>query len=150
MGQNMHATAALIIPALNEAVVIGPTIATIPPGLFSVVIVADNGSTDGTGDVARRAGATVVHEPRRGYGSACLAALRAVPPATTAAVFMQADGSENPAEATRLLAPIYEGRADLVIGSRTLGHSQPGALTLQQQAGNRVAKLLMRCIYGTI
>lgn len=148
MGQNKPATAVLIIPALNEAAVIGTTIATIPPGLFSMVIVADNGSSDGTGEIAHRAGATVINEPDRGYGSACLAAVRAVPAETTAVMFMQADGSEDPAEATRLLAPIYDGRADLVIGSRTLGHAESGALTPQQRAGNRVATLLMRWIYG--
>jgi glycosyltransferase involved in cell wall biosynthesis len=148
MGQNTPATAALIIPALNEEPVIGSTLRTVPPDLFSAIIVADNGSTDRTAEVARTAGAVVVREPKRGYGSACLAALREVPAGTTAVVFMQADGSEDPAEAVRLLAPIYSGRADLVIGSRTLGRPERGALTLPQVTGNYVATVLMRWLYG--
>jgi glycosyltransferase involved in cell wall biosynthesis len=148
MGQNRQATAVLIIPALDEAEVIGATLRLIPPGLFTCVIVADNGSTDGTGEIAAQAGATTVREPERGYGAACLRALLAVPVGTAAVVFMQADGSEDPAEAARLLAPIYDGRADLVIGSRTLGEVQPGALTAQQEFGNRLATTLMRWIYG--
>src|SRR5436189_47306 len=85
------------------------------------LIVADNGSTDQTARIARECGATVVHEPERGYGAACLRAIAALPPTTSAVAFMQADSSEDPAEAVRLLAPIDDGRADLVIGSRTLG-----------------------------
>ena len=65
--------AALIIPALNEEPVLARTLRAIPPGLFQIVLVADNGSTDGTAAVARAAGATVVSEPERGYGAACLA-----------------------------------------------------------------------------
>jgi glycosyltransferase involved in cell wall biosynthesis len=140
--------AALIIPALNEAPVIASTLASIPPGLFAAVIVADNGSTDATAEIARDAGALVVHEPRRGYGAACLMAIRHLPPGTLAVVFLQADGSEDPAEATRLLTPIYEGRADLVIGSRTLGNADPGSLTPHQKLGNLIATTLMRWIYG--
>ena len=68
---------ALIIPALNEEEVIGATLASIPPGIFETVIVADNGSTDRTGEIARAHGAMVVREPERGYGAACLAAIAA-------------------------------------------------------------------------
>ncbi len=148
MGLNGHASAALIIPALNEAAVIAHTLGTIPPGIFVSVIVADNGSTDETAEIAKRAGATVVQEPERGYGAACLRALAAVPAGTIAVAFMQADGSEDPAEAIRLLTPIYDGRADLVIGSRTMGSSEPGALTAQQEFGNRLATTLVKWLYG--
>lgn len=148
MSQNGQATAALIIPALNEAAVIGAMLRSIPPGLFSLIIVADNGSTDGTAQIALDAGATVVQEPERGYGAACLRALNAIPRGITAVAFMQADGSEDAAEAARLLTPIYSGRADLVIGSRTLGVAEPGALTTHQQFGNLLATTLMRWIYG--
>jgi glycosyltransferase involved in cell wall biosynthesis len=148
MARKDRATAALIIPALNEAAVIGATLKTVPPGLFTLIIVADNGSTDGTAEIAEQAGATVVREPERGYGVACQRALRAIPEGTGAVAFMQADGSEDPAEAAALLAPIFDGRADLVIGSRTLGELEPGALTPQQQWGNWLATTLIRWIYG--
>jgi glycosyltransferase involved in cell wall biosynthesis len=148
MSPNRQSTAALIIPALNEAEVIGTTLAAIPPGVFSTIIVADNGSTDSTSEIASRFGAVVVREPERGYGAACLKALTAVPGSTTAVAFMQADGSEDPAQAVELLAPIYDGRADLVIGSRTMGQLEPGALLPHQAFGNHVAAFLIRSFYG--
>ena len=113
--------AALIIPALNEEPVIATTLRSIPSGVFSTIMVADNGSSDNTAKAARACGAVVVVEPERGYGAACLTAIEALPPDTDAVVFMQADASEDPSEAVKLLAPIINGRADLVIGSRTLG-----------------------------
>jgi hypothetical protein len=61
---------------------------------------------------------------------------------------MQADASEDPEEARLLLAPIYEGRADLVIGSRTLGQAEPGALLPHQALGNRLATALVRLFFG--
>ncbi len=139
--------AALIIPALNEEEVIATTLRLIPPDLFHTVIVADNGSTDCTAAIARAEGATVVHQPERGYGAACLAAIDALPPEVDAVVFMQADASEDPAEALLLLAPIYDGRADLVIGSRTLGSAEAGALSPHQVFGNQLATFLVRVIY---
>ncbi len=147
MASNGQSTAALIIPALNEAEVIGAMLRAIPAGVFAVVIVADNGSTDNTGEIARRAGATVVREPVRGYGAACLRALTALPEGTKAVAFMQADGSEDAREAARLLSPIYEGRADLVIGSRTLGQVEPGALLPHQAFGNWLTMALIRILY---
>jgi glycosyltransferase involved in cell wall biosynthesis len=141
-----RAKAALIIPALNEEAALGVTLARVPAGLFSAVIVADNGSSDRTAEVARHGGATVVHEPRRGYGAACLRALKAVPPDAEAVVFLQADGSEDPAEAVRLLEPIVQGVADLVIGSRTLG--RPHGMRPHQAWGNLLAVWLIRILYG--
>lgn len=141
-------TAALIIPALNEEAVIGSTLASVPPGLFQTVVVADNGSTDRTAEIASSCGATVVREPERGYGAACLKAIASLPAGTTAVVFMQADGSEDPGEARHLLAPILDGRSDLVIGSRTLGKAEAGALLAHQVFGNRVATALIRLIHG--
>ena len=140
--------AALIIPALNEAPVIARTLALIPPGLFSLVIVSDNGSTDGTAEAARQAGATVVSQRERGYGAACLAAMAVLPSEIEAVVFMQADASENPAEAAQLLAPLFDGRADLVLGSRVLGVAATGALLPHQRFGNWLATALIRCLYG--
>lgn len=140
--------AALIIPALNEEEAIGPTLAEIPRDLFRVVIVADNGSTDATAEVAASHGARVVREPARGYGAACLKALAALPPEIEAVVFMDADGSDIPAEAEALLEPIARGEADLVLGSRELGTAEHGALTPHQRFGNRLTVALVRLLFG--
>jgi hypothetical protein len=139
---------ALIIPALNEEDVIGATLSRIPQNLFDTILVADNGSTDRTAEIAGRMGATVVTEPERGYGAACLKALSSLPADCREVVFLQADGSEDAREAARLLAPIRDGRADLVIGSRKLGRAEPGALLAHQQLGNRIAVTLIRWIFG--
>jgi glycosyltransferase involved in cell wall biosynthesis len=143
-------TADAVIPALDEAGAIGGVLDALPRDWIRRVVVCDNGSTDATSDVARAHGALVVREERRGYGSACLralAALRADPPDVV--LFLDADGSDDPAEAESLLQPIVEGRADLVIGSRTLGRREPGALTPQARFGNWLATALIRALYGT-
>jgi glycosyltransferase involved in cell wall biosynthesis len=144
MAPYAESSAALIIPALNEESCIGRTLSSIPPGLFRQIVVADNGSTDRTAEIARAQGADVVFEPRRGYGAACLKALNEVAPDTTAIVFLQADGSENPEEARGLLAPIYTGCADMVIGSRVLGRAERGSLEPHQRFGNWLATVLIR------
>ena len=144
---NRGQSAVLIIPALNEEAVIGATLARIPAGLFERVIVADNGSSDRTVEVARAAGATVTIEPARGYGATCLRALREIPPGSQAIVFMQADSSEDPNEARELLRPLYEGRADLTIGSRTLGVAEPGALLAHQRFGNWLLIVLIQILF---
>ena len=138
-----------VIPALNEAESIGLVLRALPPGLIRRVVVCDNGSSDGTREAAEAAGATVVLEPRRGYGAACLRALETVaadPP--DAVLFLDADLSDDPAEAADLIEPIADGRADLVIGSRVLGHAEPGALTPQARFGNWLATRLLRVLYG--
>jgi glycosyltransferase involved in cell wall biosynthesis len=140
--------AALIIPALNEEQAIGLALARVPKHLYASIVVADNGSTDRTAEIARAHGAEVVHEPERGYGAACLRALAALPPDVEAIVFMDADASDNPVEAERLLAPIAAGAADLVIGSRTLGQAERGALLPHQVLGNRLATALIFLVYG--
>ena len=140
--------AALIIPALNEEPVLARTLRAIPPELFQIVIVADNGSTDGTAAVARAAGATVVSEPERGYGAACLKALSALPVGIDVVVFMQADFSEDPAQARSLIEPIARGEADLVLGSRTLGAAEPGALLPHQRFANWLATLVIRILFS--
>ena len=140
--------AALIIPALNEEPVLGRTLRAIPPALYQIVIVADNGSTDGTAAVARAAGASVVSEPERGYGAACLKALAALPAGIDVVVFMQADLSEDPAEARSLIEPIARGEADLVLGSRTMGAAEPGALLPHQRFGNWLATIVIRILFG--
>ena len=140
--------AALIIPALNEAECLPLLFDAMPPDLFRWIIVADNGSTDGTAAVARARGAIVVAEPERGYGAASLAALAALPAEAEIVVWMQADLSEDPSQAAELMAPIRAGEADLVIGSRTLGTAAKGALLPHQQFGNRLACFLIRMFWG--
>jgi glycosyltransferase involved in cell wall biosynthesis len=107
----------LIIPALNEEVAIGTVVGAVPASLVAEVIVVDNGSTDRTAEEARRAGARVIVEPRRGYGAACLAGVRAAAE-TAIVVFVDGDGSQDPRELDRLLVPLFEDRADLVLGIR--------------------------------
>lgn len=145
-------TVDVVIPALNEARSIGAVLAALPASVRRVVVV-DNGSTDGTAEVARAAGAVVIAEPRRGYGSACLAGLaelRADPPDVVA--FVDADFSDHPEELSTLLAPIEQDRADLVIGSRVLGQRagrvEAGALLPQARWGNALACGLMRLRWG--
>ncbi len=89
---------ALIVPAFNEEPVLGQMLDAIPPGIFQLIIVADNGSTDRTAEIARGRRAAVVHEPERGYGAACLKAIATLPPEIEALVFMQADLSEDAAK----------------------------------------------------
>ncbi len=136
----------VIIPVLNEAAAL-PRVLEGIPNWVTTIIVADNGSTDGSADIARRLGALVVHEPRRGYGSACLKALAALP-TTDIVVFMDGDASDDPSDMERLVRPIAAGESDLVLGSRTLGDREPGALTAQQIMGNWLACLLVRLIWG--
>lgn len=134
-----------IIPALDEEHAIGRVVADIP-GWVDDIVVVDNGSRDETAAVARTAGARVVSEPRRGYGIACQTGLAALP-VCDIVVFLDGDYSDYPGEMPRLVDPIVEGLADLVIGSRVAGEAQPGALTLQQRFGNRLACGLMRLLF---
>jgi glycosyltransferase involved in cell wall biosynthesis len=143
-------TVDVVIPALDEEASLPLVLADLPRGRVRRVVVADNGSTDGTARVAAAGGAIVVAAERRGYGSACLAALdylrRNGPPEIVA--FVDADYSDHPEELPLLLAPLSAGRADLVIGSRVLGRRERGALLPQARAGNLVACLLIRLLYG--
>ena len=146
---------AVVIPALNEEEAISPlvgdvlAVATNPdlPVTISAVYVVDNGSTDATAERARAAGAEVVDEPTRGYGRACLSGVLAADDAAIIAL-MDGDRSDVPAELPLLLEPLLAGRADLVIGSRTMGSHDPGSLTIQQRLGNKLAAVLLRLLYG--
>jgi len=138
---------AVIIPARNEAAALEHVLREIPRSHVQEVFVVDNGSTDATADVARQGGARVVSEPVAGYGRACLAGLAALDDTTDVVVFMDGDRSDYPEDLPLLLAPISEGRADLVIGSRT-AHAQRGSLTPQQRFGNWLACRLLRWLYG--
>lgn len=137
-----------IIPAYNEAAAL-PTVLT---GLrrqgLREIIVVDNGSTDGTAAVAAAQGARVISEPRRGYGQACLSGIAALSPETDVVVFLDGDASDDVGELPRLVEPIIQDRADLIIGSRTLGHREAGSLTPQQRFGNGLACALIHLWWG--
>ena len=137
---------AAVIPARNEEQAIGKVIAALPRELVQRVIVVDNGSTDDTAAVARASGALVVAEPRPGYGRACAAGVAAAAEADVL-LFLDGDYSDFPEEAPRILAPILEGEADLVIGSRLRGRREPGALPPHQLFGNWLVSALMRLLY---
>ena len=139
----------VIIPAFNEARAIGRVIGDIPDTLVDEVVVVNNASTDETEQNAHAAGATVLHEPRQGYGWACL---RGIDYAKTkqpdVVVFLDGDYSDHPDEMPRLVAPIRRGEADFVLGSRIRGETEPGAMLPQAQIGNRIACTLMRWLWG--
>jgi len=147
--------AAVVIPCLNEEASIGGLVADVQavaadPDLvvdLHEILVVDNGSTDETAAVASTAGASVVSEPRRGYGQACLSGVLAASNADLI-VLMDGDRSDLPSELPLLLAPLLAGEADLVVGSRMLGSYEPGSLLPQQIFGNRVATLLLRLAFG--
>ena len=109
------------------------------------MIVCDNGSSDNTASIARKCGAIVTEEPERGYGAACLAAL-AVPVEKDIVVFADGDHSVVAEELPSLLDPLFEG-ADMVIGSRTLGVTEKGALSTPQAFGNHLASLMIRVLW---
>jgi glycosyltransferase involved in cell wall biosynthesis len=138
---------AVIIPALNEAGNIGRLVAEVLETVPAQVFVADNGSTDATAAEAQAGGAQVVYEPRRGYGYACAAGVAAAQDAQVLA-FLDGDYSSLPAELPTLLGPVLADQADLVLGSRYLGHIAPGAMPFQQRFGNWLAARLMNRLYG--
>ena len=137
----------VIIPALNEAASIGLVIGDIPLDFASEIIVVDNGSTDGTAEISRQAGARVVHELHRGYGAACLAGIAAADNPDIIA-FLDGDYSDYPEELALLAEPLIQGTADLVIGSRMAGADVRSVLPPQAYWGNRLATVLLRLLYG--
>ncbi|MFB6271933.1 MAG: glycosyltransferase family 2 protein [Salinibacter sp.] len=142
-------TTLVIIPAFNEARAIAQVIGDIPEGLADEVVVVNNASTDETEDNARAAGATVIDEPRPGYGYACLRGIEyAKAKQPDVVVFLDGDYSDHPDEMPRLVAPIADDEADFVVGSRIRGDAEPGALLPQAQMGNRLACTLMSQIWG--
>ena len=137
---------AVIIPAYNEEAAIGKVLEAVPWSLVEQVIVVDNGSTDATAARAVQMGANLVREPRRGYGQACLSGIGVIKNIEIV-VFLDGDYSDYPEEMEALIAPIVQGRADLVIGSRTLGEREKGALLPQARFGNALATRLIHCLF---
>lgn len=141
----------VVIPALDEEAALPGVLAELRAAPVRQVVVVDNGSRDATAARARAAGALVVAEGQRGYGAACLrgiAALGALAPRADVVVFLDGDGSSDPAELAQLCAPIARGEADLVLGSRVHGRVERGALPPQARVGNHIASILIRALYG--
>lgn len=139
----------VVIPAHNEEKSIHLVIADIPKEAKEVVVV-DNASTDHTPSEARQAGAIVLNEPIPGYGRACLKGIdyvKARAQSNDIIVFMDGDYSDYPAELNELVRPIMEKGVDMVIGSRTLGEKETGAMNFQQIFGNWLATRLLWFIY---
>lgn len=141
----MSLRVSVVVPAWNEAESIGQVVRSMPWPLLAECIVADNGSTDGTGEIAEAAGARVVRSPR-GYGAAMHAG-------TTAAVGdilvqMDGDGADAIENMPRLLEPILSGRADFVMGSRIRGQREPGSMLFSQVFAAHLIGWLVRLLYG--
>jgi glycosyltransferase involved in cell wall biosynthesis len=137
----------VVIPTLNEAKAIGEVVSAVPQGWVQDIIVVDNGSTDDTAKQAALAGARVIHEPRRGYGSACLAGAKAARNSDIIA-FLDGDRSDDPRQLDAIAMPVLQDQADLVIGSRIGGTLERGAMPLHGQLGNRLIVFLLRLLYG--
>jgi len=137
----------VVIPTLNEARAIGEVVSAVPQGLVQDIFVVDNGSTDDTARQATLAGARVIHEPRRGYGFACLAGAKAARNSDII-VFLDGDRSDDPHQMDAIAMPVLQDQADLVIGSRIGGVLEKGAMPLHGQLGNRLIVFLLRLLYG--
>ncbi|MDF1742501.1 MAG: glycosyltransferase family 2 protein [Gimesia sp.] len=144
----------VIIPALNEEASLPLVLGALPA--VGEVIIVDNGSTDRTTRIAAESGATVIHEPRRGYGAACLRGMDAIRQSIKSGlqtpeiiVFVDADYSDHPNLLPELVKPILKNQADFVLGSRLLGEREPGAMPPQSVYGNQLACFLMRTFFGS-
>ncbi len=141
----------VIIPAYNEADAIGLVLDEISEDLVRNIVVSNNNSTDNTGEVAKEHGAVVVFQPEPGYGNACLKAMDFIAKQEQKPdiiVFLDGDHSDYPEQISEIVAPILDGKADLVIGSRALGKSESGSLTPQQIFGNWLATRMLKLFYG--
>ena len=141
----------VVIPAFNEGNSVGRVVQDIPKDWVDEVIVVDNNSSDETERAARERGATVLREPRQGYGAACLKGLAYVDgmeQKPDIVVFLDADYSDYPEELPLVVTPIMDDDMDLVIGSRALGQCQKGSMTVPQVFGNWLATTLLRWFYG--
>lgn len=134
----MNPSIDVVLPCLDEAVSLPGVLRRIPSGYRAIVV--DNGSTDGTAEVAATHGAVVVVEPRRGYGAAVQAGLAAATGDVVAV--LDGDGSLDPEDLPGMVALLTGGGADLVVGRRR--PSEAGAWPWHARAGNAVLALLLR------
>lgn len=140
---------AIVIPALNEEEALRHLLPELFSDLIQWVIVVDNNSTDATAAAARAAGAIVVSEAVRGYGQACWRGFeKARELGADIIVFMDGDGSDDPADLPLMLAPLLDGKADLVIGSRVSKRAEAGAIPPQARLGNWLVSRLISQLYG--
>ncbi len=137
----------VIIPALNEAESIGQVVASMPWGAIAECLVVDNGSTDGTGEIAAAAGARVISSPR-GYGAAMEAGVKAANSSSDILVFMDGDGADRVEFMEQLVTPIALGEADFVLGSRILGKREPGSMLGSQVFAAWLIGGLVKLLYG--
>lgn len=146
MRNGCHVT--VIIPARNEGGSIGAVLEAIPAWVDSSIVV-DNGSSDNTGQVAAANGAVVIHEPKPGYGSACLAGIAATKNSGTdeIIVFLDGDFSDDPTTMNLLVDPIIDDNADMVVSDRTASAESRLAMSFPQFHGNRLACFLMRLFW---
>lgn len=138
---------AVVIPVWNEADAIGPVVREIPRDLVVEVIVADGGSSDGTQDRARAAGARVL-DAGRGYGRACALGAGAALPECDVIAWMDGDGADRADQLPRLVRPILDGTHDFTIASRTRGEREPGSMSWHQVLAGRLAGAGMGALYG--
>ncbi len=138
----------VIIPALNEAESIGQVLNDIPGEIVEEVIVVDNGSSDNTVTVSKGLGASVIQEPLKGYGAACLRGISMLKQDTDIVVFLDADYSDYPQDLHAVVKPIIDDNAEMVIGSRMSGARERGALLPQAIFGNKLATFLIRLFWG--
>jgi glycosyltransferase involved in cell wall biosynthesis len=141
----------VIIPAFNESTSVGKVIRDIPKDLITEIIVVNNGSTDDTAMVAEDEGATVLTEHRKGYGYTCLKGMDYIKPKARdndIIVFLDGDYSDFPKEMEKLITPIKQRIADLVIGSRANANRQSGSMLPQQIFGNWLATTLISLLYN--
>jgi glycosyltransferase involved in cell wall biosynthesis len=121
---------------------------SVPKDLVDEIVVVDNGSRDRTAEVASAAGARVVKENIPGYGRAFRAGLRSISPQCEIVVFLDGDGSDCPEMMDRLVAPIIDGTADFVIGSRTRGKREAGSMNFHQVFAGYMIGFVLRILYG--
>ena len=141
----------VVIPAFNEENSVGNVVRDIPKEWVEEIIVVDNNSSDETAQSARAEGATVLREPKQGYGAACLKGLayvKEMKDLPEIVVFLDADYSDYPEELPSLVKPILDSDMDLVIGSRALGKREKGSMTFPQVFGNWLATSLLKLFYG--
>jgi glycosyltransferase involved in cell wall biosynthesis len=143
----MPGTVSVVIPALNEAESIGHVVASMPWSLIAECIIVDNGSTDETAAIAAASGARVVQSPR-GYGAAMSAGTREALPSSSIIVQMDGDGADSIESLPELIGPIQRNEADFVIGSRILGHREPGSMLFSQVFAGWLVSHIIRIFYG--
>jgi glycosyltransferase involved in cell wall biosynthesis len=137
---------AVVIPTFNESESIGSVVTELPRDIVTRIFVVDGGSSDGTPERARTAGADVIPVDR-GYGLACLTGAQAAD-ADDIVVFMDGDGADDPSAIAAMIAPVQRGDYDFVIASRARGVREPGSMAWHQILAGLIAGVLTKLLYG--